>query len=86
MQSFLNDNSFNFAKRDLIVSSIVKPGGTWTFVVGHLLGHFKPTTVAQVFRDASRPEGVAADLRSHVSGLGPPSDHPVDVRLAHGPV
>lgn len=55
-------------------------------MVGHLLSHLEPPIVAQVLRDPGGPERMATDLRGHVSSLSPPSDHPVDVSLAHGPL
>ena len=70
----------------MIVSPIVESGGARTLMVGHLLGHLEPPAVAQVLRDAGSPEGVAANLSGHAGGLGPSPDHPIDVRLAHGPV
>lgn len=59
----LNQYPLDFIEADLVVAAVVQAGGPRALVVGHLLRHFELAAVAQVFRDASGAETVAADFR-----------------------
>jgi hypothetical protein len=63
---------------------IVEAGGAGGFVAGHLLRDFELAAVAQILRDPGRAEGVATRLGGDAGVGRAPTDHAVDVRLAHG--
>ena len=67
----------------MVVAAIIQPGRPGALVIGHLLGDFELAAVAQIFRDASRAEGVATDLRLDAGVGRAPTDHAVHVGLAH---
>ena len=79
-----NQDALDLIERDLILAAVVKPGGASTFVVGHLLGDFKFSAIAQVLGNAGGAEGVATDAGFHMGIECTPPDHPVDIGLTHG--
>jgi hypothetical protein len=52
---------------------------------GDLLRHLQTAAIFEVRGNARRPKRVTADFGADAGRLGPPADHPVDVRLAHRP-
>lgn len=68
------------------MTPIVEPNDAQILMVGHLRRHCEMLVVAQVLHDPGGPEGTAANLVGHTDGLGPPTDHPVDVGLAYKPL
>ena len=79
----LNQNPLDLVERDLVVASVVEPGGAGGFVVGHLLRHFEFAPVPQILRDAGGAEAVAAYFRLDARVEGAAADHAVHVGLAH---
>jgi len=53
-------------------------------VIGHLLGHLDFAAVSQILLDSRGSKAVTAALSGYTGRLGPPSDHAVRIRLAHG--
>lgn len=52
----LNDNPLHLIKRDLISAPVIEARCASGFVISHLLCDFELAAVAQIFRDAGRPE------------------------------
>ena len=55
-------------------------------MIGHLLGDFQFSAIAQVFGDPGGAETVAPDTSTDAGGLGASARHPEDVGLGHGRV
>ena len=77
-------DAFDLVEGDLVRAAVVEASGAGAFVVGHLLGDFEFSAVAEVFGDAGGTEAVAADLGFDAGAVGTSADHAVDVGLGHG--
>ena len=80
------NNSFHFIKSYLIGSSVIESSSPSRLMIGHLLGDFQFSAIAQVFGDPGGAETVAPDTSTDAGGLGASARHPEDVGLGHGRV
>ena len=76
----LNQYSFDFIERELVIPPIIAAGGAGALVVRHLLRDFELAAVAQVFGDPRRAERVTPDFCFDAGILCPALDHAVHIR------
>src|SRR5262245_15169840 len=84
VRSLSNENPFHLVEGQLIPSPVIKLGGASGGVIGHRSSLLQRSTVLQIRRDPSGPEGVITDARLDASGGSSSADHRVSVCLGEG--